>query len=76
MEPPELKSAVHPFGSGIVYLHTSEDGTVLMVERATSSTTSAHRFTVHLDRGIASENQRAYLDTLYRTFCGIPGPPR
>jgi hypothetical protein len=51
---------------------TSVDGDVLIVERSTSSTSEATRFTVLLDRGRGLDLLQDYLNTLYHTSSGIP----
>ena len=52
---------------------TLEDGTAVMVERAISYTSEGHRFTVLCDPGNTPEKKRAFLNTLYRTFCDTAG---
>ena len=54
-----------------VYSRTLDDGTVLIVERALSYTSEAHRFTVQLTHGSVFGSQRDFLSTLYRTFSDI-----
>ena len=72
--PSKQKSEHRLSGSEVVFLRTLDDGTALMVERAMSSTSEAHRFTVLINRGRESDETLAFLDTLCRTFSGTLGP--
>lgn len=58
-----------------VFFHTLEDGTVLMADKVTSSTSEGRRFTVLYVRGSASAVTLDYLYTLYHTFFDTPEPP-
>jgi len=66
--PSKPKNGPRQFDWETAYSRTFDDGTVVTVERASSSTFEGSRYTVLCHPGSASGETLAFLNTLSRTF--------